>query len=210
MKTLFSIILFQAVHLLADDPGYVEVMTRSIDSIYQAQTMEELQASINAMQRIGNAEKSKWEPHYYVAFGYILMANLEQEGNKKDAFLDLAGASLGQSTKLNENESEIVALDGFIQMIRVTVDPAARGAQYSGKAFQAYQKALALNPENPRALGLMAQMQYGMAQFFKAPTDEACAMARKALEKFDTYKSDNPVGPQWGRGMTEGLLKNCK
>jgi hypothetical protein len=67
-----------------------------------------------------------------------------------------------------------------------------------------------LNPENPRALALMAQMQYGTAQFFGSPTTEACTTLSLALQKFDTFKSDNPLAPQWGRGMAEGLKEQCK
>ena len=94
-------------------------------------------------------------------------------------------------------------------MLRVTVDPASRGQQYSGMAFQSFGKAVAMNPENPRALSLLAQMQYGTAQFFNSPTTEACATLTKALEKFDSYKSSNPLAPQWGRKMAEGLKSRC-
>ena len=94
-------------------------------------------------------------------------------------------------------------------MMRVAVDPASRGAQYSGMAMQAFGKATSLNPENPRALALMAQMQYGTAKFFGSPATEACATLNAALQKFDTYKSDNPLAPQWGREMALGLKKEC-
>ena len=87
-------------------------------------------------------------------------------------------------------------------MMRVTVDPATRGPQYSGLAMQTFGKASAINPENPRALALMAQMQYGTAKFFGSPTTEACSTLNAALEKFDSYKSENPLSPQWGREMS--------
>jgi hypothetical protein len=95
-------------------------------------------------------------------------------------------------------------------MIRVTVDPASRGQQYSGLAFQAFSKAVAINPENPRALGLLAQMQYGTAQFFGSPVTEACTTLTKALEKFETYKNESPLAPTWGKKMAEGMKAACK
>jgi hypothetical protein len=76
-------------------------------------------------------------------------------------------------------------------------------------AFQSLGKAVAVNPENPRALALLAQMQYGMAQFFGSPTTEACATLTKSLEKFESYKSENPLAPQWGKKMAEGLKTKC-
>lgn len=196
--------------VFANDAKYYEAMAKNIESIYKAQTIEELQASVNSLDRIANSEKTKWEPFYYASFGYVMMANRESESTKKDSYLDLAMTSLDKAKKLKEDESEILALEGFIYMIRVTVDPASRGQQYSGMSFQAYEKALVLNPENPRALGLLAQMKYGTAQFFKSSTEDACISADLALQKFSTYTSTNPLAPQWGKGMTERLLTNCK
>lgn len=212
MKTkILSVALFLiATSLFANDARYLEVMSKNIESLYTAKTIEELQASVNTIERIASSERTKWEPHYYVSFGYVMMANREADPVKKDAFLDLAMAALGSAKRLNESESEILALEGFVYMIRVTVDPASRGQQYSGLSFQSFEKALALNPENPRAMGLLAQMKYGTAQFFKASTEEACLTAGTALKKFDTYKSENPLAPRWGRKMVEGLLTYCK
>jgi hypothetical protein len=77
-------------------------------------------------------------------------------------------------------------------------------------AFQSFGKAVALNPENPRALSLLAQMQYGTAQFFGSSTAEACGTLNKALEKFDTYKPANSLSPQWGRGMVAEMKQKCQ
>jgi hypothetical protein len=210
MKTLTIFFALTFNLLFADDAKFIEVMTQHIDAIYKAKTTEEYQKSINAFERIGNAEKTKWEPFYYSAWGYLMIANREKDPTKKDQLLDLSAAALAKAKAINENESEIVALDGFIQMIRVTVDPTSRGAQFSGQAMQLFGKAIGLNPENPRALALMAQMQFGTAKFFNAPTTEACTTNNKAIEKFLSYQSSNPLAPIWGKGMTESLLANCK
>jgi hypothetical protein len=208
MKTLIALLTFIVTMSFAQDK-YTSQMLTNIETIYDAKTTDEYQAAINRFDRVGNAEKTKWEPFYYSAWGYLMLATNEKEGGKKDQFLDLSAASLEKAKTINGNESEIIALDGFIQMIRVTVDPATRGPQYSGKAMQLYNKALSLNSENPRALGLLAQMQFGMAKFFNSPATEACATAAKSLEKFQSYQSPNPLAPRWGKGMSEGLVKQC-
>ncbi len=211
MKTT---ILFLAIALsmgtaMADDSRYTESMTKNIELVYKAGTNEELLQAVNAFDRIGGAEKTKWEPFYYAAFGYVMMANREIDPAKKDAYLDQAEVAIDKAAAVKQNDSEIVALDGFVHMIRVTVDPASRGQKYSGTAMQSFDQAITLNPENPRALALMAQMQFGTARFFKSSTAEACATTTKAIEKFTTYKSENALAPSWGKAMAEGLLKQC-
>ncbi len=197
--------------LLADDTKYAETMSKAIGQVYKAKAPEEIQQAVNTFERIGNAEKTKWEPFYYAAFGFIMMANQEQDGSRKDALLDQATSQLQKASELRPNDSEIVTLEGFVSTVRLTVDPATRGQQYSAAAMQSFGKALGLNPENPRAMGMMAQMQFGTARFFKSSTDEACATAMKARELFAAPKlAIDPLAPVWGKGMVEGMLANCK
>jgi hypothetical protein len=213
MKTK-TIILFALLSILqtawATDDKYAEAMKKNIQTVYTAQTIPDLQLAVNAFERIGAAEKNKWEPYYYASFGYVMIANREQEAAKKDAALDQATTALKKAQQIVPAESEVVAMEGFIHMIRVTVDPASRGQQYSALAYQSFNKAVAINPENPRALTLLAQMQYGTAQFFGSSTTEACATAARALEKFNVTAEPKPLAPQWGKGMAEGLKTKCQ
>src|SRR5688572_1341256 len=71
-----------------NDDRYLEAMKKSIQSVYGAQSIDELQQAANTFERIAAAEKTKWEPHYYAAFAYIMMANREKDGAKKDGYLD--------------------------------------------------------------------------------------------------------------------------
>jgi hypothetical protein len=213
MKRTISIVLvsmmFVITKALANDAKYVEVMQKNITTVYTAQTIADLQAAVNSLERIASAEKTKWEPYYYVSFGYIMIANREADGAKKDGYLDLALAAVEKGTELAPAESEIIALEGFVHMLRITVDPASRGQKFSGLAYKSFGKAVGMNENNPRALSLLAQMQFGTADFFKSPTTEACATLTKAIDKFSTFKSDNPLAPQWGKQMTEGLKGKC-
>jgi hypothetical protein len=210
MKKYFLGLLLALPYFLFANDKYSEQMSKHIAAIYDAETPEQFQQTINAFERIGNAEKTKWEPFYYASFGYILMANTEKDPARKDAVLAQAKAALDKAAAIRPNDSEIVALEGFITMIGLTVDPATRGPQYSMLAVQSFSKAIALDPKNPRALGLMAQMQLGTAKFFQQSPVEACATARQALELFNAAKPADPLAPAWGKSMTEGVLESCK
>lgn len=212
MKTInLFFLMIIAVTTWANDDKYYEQMGKQIQAVYMAKTTEEYQVAINALDRIANAEKTKWEPLYYSAFGNIMLATKEKESSKKDSYLDLALAAIEKGKPLAPAESELIAIEGFVHMIRLTVDPASRGQQYSGLAMQTFGKALGMNPNNPRAMSLMAQMQFGTAQFFGQAPTEACETARKAASVFETpVVSENPLAPRWGKEMNLEVLKNCK
>lgn len=129
---------------------------------------------------------------------------------KKDSFLDLAETAVIKAKALVPEDSEVIALEGFIYMMRIPIDPGTRGMTYAPKAMSAFEKAVALNASNPRAIALKAQMEFGTAQFFHSDTTPACTLNKSALEKFDSYQPANELSPTWGKRMAEGLLEKCK
>jgi len=212
MKTIILFFAFIiSISAFANDEKYFAQMGKQVQAVYVAKTIDEYQVAVNALDRIANAEKTKWEPYYYAAYGNIMMAIAEKEGSKKDSYLHLALTAVEKGKELAPAESELVTLEGFAHMIRVTVDPASRGQKYSSLSMQTYGKALSMNPKNPRALSLLAQMQLGTARFFNQPPTEACETARKAATIFESpTESENPLAPRWGKEMNLGVLQNCK
>lgn len=194
----------------ANDEKFIEVMQKNIKAVYEARDISAFQQSINSFERIAEAEKTRWEPFYYIGFGYLMMANIETDLSKKDVFLDKALEAVEKGKLLAAAESELIALEGFAYMLKVAVDPQSRGMVYAPRASQTFEKAVQLNPENPRAIALMAQMQFGTAKFFNSPTVDACASNDRALEKFATYKSENPLAPVWGLQMAQQMKEACK
>ena len=87
---LASFVLLISQVAMANDEKFIEAMLKNIEAVYSGHSSEEIQNAINAFDRIGEAEKTKWEPFYYSSFGYVMMANLEKEAAKKDTYLDLA------------------------------------------------------------------------------------------------------------------------
>lgn len=207
---LVFLMLGMTIMSFVNDDKYTSAMQKNVQTVYTAQTVADLQVVVSSFERIAETEKTKWEPYYYASFGYIMMANYEQDGAKKDGYLDHAKGCVEKAKALAQGESEIIALEGFVHMMRITIDPMSRGQQYSPLAYEAFNKALALNAENPRALSLLAQMQFGTAQFFNSSTGEACETVEKSIDKFETYKSVNPLAPQWGKSVAQRLKEKCK
>lgn len=211
MKNILAIIFIGIVTIAtASDGKYEKVMLNNISALNEAKTIEDYQKVVNTLDRIGKAEEGKWEPFYYGAYGNILMSTKVNELGEKDQYLDEAQTRLDKASALQPNNVEIITLQGFIHMMRLAADPATRGQQYSGMAFESFNKAVTIDGNNPRALIMRAQMKQGTARFFGTSTDEACGEAVKALELFDQQaKSEKSIAPSWGRGNAIGMIKQC-
>jgi hypothetical protein len=210
--TVVLILLIACISTLSfgNDDKFKAAMLKSINLVYTADSVSQYQRAANGLERIAQAEPTRWEPLYYTAFAYILMSNKETDKAKRDAYLDQALAAISKAKVLVHDESELMAMEGFAHMMRIPIDPASRGMMYAPKAMQAFEMAVGLNASNPRALALKAQMEFGTAQFFKSGTEASCALNAQALELFATHVPKDELAPVWGKDMAEDLAKNCK
>lgn len=206
MKTLLFILL----SAILSTTSYEKIMLENIRKIYDASSIEAYRESANVFDRIAAKESDKWEPLYYSAFGYLMMASMSREGDPKDQYLDFAMERIEKGLELAPEESELVTLEGFAYMLRVTVDPMNRGPKYSPMAIQTFQKAISLNPENPRAHFMLGQMELGTARFFNSDTSGPCEKIQQSVEMFEAETTGETLMPSWGKSWAEGAAEHCK
>ncbi len=204
--TILSIFLFSFTK-----GGYEAAMESTLKQMHKAETQIDRQAVANKFERIGAAEKNKWLPYYYAAYCYIIMTTVEEDLTKWDSYLDTADGMLEKSTKFKKADRvEILALKGFSTMMRISVDPATRGQEYSMKSASFLQQASLLDDQNPRVNLLMAQMLYGTAQFFGSGTSEACQKFSEAKKIFEKEEAQGRgILPAWGKPQVESMLAKC-
>ncbi len=186
-------------------------MEKAIAQLNERQSMEQWQAVSNMFERIAKAENDKWLPKYYHAYCNMMMA-LTAYQNKKDfePFLDKAQESLDAAMTLSPNESEIYALQGYIYQGRIWPNPMFNGAKYSPKSHKACDKAIELNPANPRPYYLKGQNKYFTPAFFGGGARKALPLLEKAEEKFAAYSAPNPLYPMWGKGSNKYFLEKAR
>lgn len=206
----FSILLFTLV--ISASGQFERAMGENIPAIFFAENPANLQSAINQLSRIGAAEQDRWEPHYYVAFGYVRMSDMHEKGADKDKYLDMALDAVKSGEAVSSDNSELEAMRGYVHMMRVVVDPATRGMQYSGMAFGSFQKAVKMDPKNPRAHYLLGRMKYGTAKFMGNGDGGACESFAIAKKLYDEEKEMAPsLHPRWGNEMNDQALnKICK
>jgi uncharacterized protein HemY len=192
------------------DGNYEKAMLKNIAALHEAQSVEAMQEVAHAFERIAQAETSEWLPRYYAAYAYITAGAMTEEKEKKDSYLDQAQIFVDEAMQLKQNESELVALQGYLHMIRVSADPATRGQELAPKATQILAKAAEMNPENPRALMLLGQMQFGTAQFFGTDVKEPCTLISKSIALYEKQEqAENTLMPTWGVYIAKAYQSSC-
>lgn len=212
MKKLivFAICLLTLTNTWAFDEGYQKAMKKNLQAFKEAQSKEALQAVANAFERVANNESKEWLPLYYTALIYINMSQKEEGLSAKDAALDKSRIYLDKALSIAPNESELVLLEGYWNMIKLSFDPSSRGQSLSEVATQLFDKAITLDPENPRAYLFKAYMEFGTAQYFGSSTEGACTMAKKSLALFEKTKTKEEISPSWGKDQAQYLAGECK
>ena len=172
--------------------------------INNADTATEYKKASNYFERIAQKESGEWLPLYYQAQVLCIMASNDGNMDRRETTINSALDLISKGKKMDKN-AELLALEGFAQMLRLTVDPATRGQTLSPVIFGLYNQALAIDSKNPRALLFMGQMQYGTAQFFGSGFEEACANVKKAYDIFENESDGASIYPTWGKGSAKGL-----
>ena len=210
--SVLACILISALAFTSPTSKYIKAMKTAITSLFQAKTMDDFAIAANTFERIGLAEENEWHPHYYLSLSRIFMSTQNTNPEEVDQLLDQAQKALDVVLRRHPSpHSEIEALQGFIHMLRIPIDPATRGPVMSGQAMEAFSKAVALNPQNPRAHFLLAQMQFGTASFFGSDIREACNSLDRAIELFENQpEPQKSLEPTWGEGQAKSLKRQCE
>jgi hypothetical protein len=85
-----------------------------------------------------------------------------------------------------------------------------RGMKYSQKYNELLEKALALNPENPRALLIKGMGVLNMPAMFGGGKDKAKPLFVSAKEKFEKASILTALYPSWGKYWNLKMVAACE
>lgn len=209
MKTI-TVICSLMLALMATDNNYETAMSSALASFGKASTIEAMQNSANSFERIAQVADSEWIPLYYEAYCYVIMSFMHEEAQQRDEYLKIANTAIEKMEEISPNNSEIWALKGYMYTATLVVDPMSRGQEYSIKSQQALAKALAINPNNPRALYLKLSNDVGTAEFFGKDASVYCPKIEDLMQNWETYDTSKGFEPSWGKNQLKRLTANCK
>lgn len=195
---------------LSAQSDYQNYMYESIALYDSVKTLSDYQNIANRFDRIASKETNEWLPNYYAGLTYIYMSFVRGlEDDKRDEYLDQALVYAEKASDLAGPEVEITVLIGYVYMAKVSVSPALRGMTMSSKVSAYFEKALSMDPNNPRANLMLGRWKYGTAQFFGSDISESCALMQKSLSLFEAPENTCSIMPSWGKGQAEAMSKNC-
>jgi len=188
-----------------------------VDSTRDLNSLKDLAA---AFERIGDAEKTQWLPYYYAALCHVNAANIEMtrggnvdmgnHSDKTDPAADKAEDLLNKADALSKDNSEIFVVKKMIATLRLMGDPMNRYMTYGPEGGQALETAKKLNPDNPRIYVLEALDKYYTPEQFGGSKEEAKQLFEEALKKYNTFKPESAIHPNWGQGLVNSMLAQMK
>ncbi|CAN5540709.1 hypothetical protein BH09BAC4_BH09BAC4_51120 [soil metagenome] len=210
MKTILTSVLFLAAITVgaAQSNKYQKAMETQVAVYDTARSIATLQRLMGAFGRIGAVEKTEWLPYYYAGMCATSLANAEPDKARTDTWADQAETFVQKADSLSPNNSEVSVLLATVHFARINVDFMGRGPKYSALGGAALGKALQQNPNNPRAMVVLAQLRLTAPDGFGGDKAEGCQLATKAKGIYATELATS-LQPHWGRGGADRLAAKC-
>jgi hypothetical protein len=206
MKTLIITTALLISSLLTAQTSYEQGMGKSLGLWGEGKAQE----ASALMERIAAAEKSNWLPNYYVALINTTEAFNPANKEKVPAMIIKAQDAIDSATLISPNNDEIMVVQAMLYTVILIQDPMTNGVKYTGLVMEQYGKALAINPNNPRAVFSKAEFEIGGAKYWGTDTKPMCAQIEKSIQLFANFKPETPFSPKWGLDRAQEALKGCK
>lgn len=206
MKTIIITTALIISSLLTAQTSFEQGMGKSLGLWGEGKAKE----ASDLMERIAAAEKNNWLPNYYVALINTTEAFNPANKEKVPAMISKAQDAIDNATLISPNNEEIMVVQAMLYTVVLLQDPMTNGVKYTGLVMEQYGKALAINPNNPRAVFSKAEFEIGSAKYWGTDTKPMCAQIEKSIQLFANFKPETPFSPKWGLDRAQEALKGCK
>lgn len=204
MKTLILSLLTLVSIQCFGQANYEKAMGEALTQWKSGKAVE----AMGKFERIAQAEKDNWIPKYYQALVGITQSFSIPDEAQKQKQIDQSIALIPSDEK--QLNAEWYVLKALALTSQLTIDPMATAMLLSPEIMDNYDKALALEPNNPRAISGRADFQINSKKFMGGDTKQECKDLEKAVSLFDQEKHDVKFYPTWGKDRTVTLLGQCK
>lgn len=220
---IVAVVISVAAHAQSD--RYADAMKKNLSMFDSAKTAADLENAAAGFQRIGDAEKTQWLPYYWEGLvlateGWKYYPN--EKGITEVKVSDLSGTMTSLAGRINaaldkadalatddSAKSEILTIRNMAATQQMLVDPQSRYMTFGAEAGQDLQKAMTLNPNNPRAYYLQGMSVFGTPEQFGGGKEKAKPIFQKAVD-LGSAETEKPLYPHWGLDMSKAMLAACQ
>jgi tetratricopeptide (TPR) repeat protein len=208
MKTnfiYFCTLLFGLFALTAGtfgNSGYQDVMRAERAKLDSAAQANDYLQCRNRFERMAQMYTDEWLPVYYTAYCNIQLVYMKQANAL--ALLEDAKTTLEKlETFAGADLSEVHTLWGYYYMALIAQD-GANGQKYFMQVINRYEKAISLNPDNPRPVCLLAFFKQNMPASMRS--DREVAEGKEKAEALFKKEVPSPDKPCWGADYLKGIV----
>ena len=207
MKNLVVLfVLLLQLPLQAQSPNQTKVLESAVMQFNQANNPNSYKQLFLQFEQLYSVDKTNWLIPYYAGMTKSIMCLLkmgDRDALANDALLWVARA------KAIEVNDEIYCAESLAYTAKMSVNPALRWFTYEGKIKNTLSLAKKLNPSNPRAYVLEANIQQKLPFIFGG----GCKSAKPLIQKAELFISNqnraNSIEPSWGIQSLVKLKKAC-
>ena len=207
MKNLLVLfVLLLQLPLQAQSPNQAKVLESAVMQFNQANNPSSYKQLYLQFEQLYSVDKTNWLIPYYAGMSKSIMCLLkmgDRDALANDALLWVARA------KAIEVNDEIYCAESLAYTAKMSVNPALRWFTYEGKIKNTLSLAKKLNPSNPRAYVLEANIQQKLPFIFGG----GCKSAKPLIQKAELFISNqnraNSIEPSWGIQSLVKLKKAC-
>ena len=165
-----------------------------------------MRETANQFERLGNFKKEEWIPRYYQAL-CLVQLSWSADAKERPTILETADKVIKSAMELSKDNSELVSLEGYMYQAMIMINPMTNGAIYAPKSAATLQKAMVLDPNNPRPHYLLGQNTYFTPEMWGGGMEKARPHLEKAVELFAAFKPASEFHPNWGEVPCKMILE---
>lgn len=157
-------------------------------------------------EQLYSVNKTNWLIPYYAGMTRSIMCLLKM--GDKDVLANDALLWIGRAKSIMVND-EVYCAESLAYTAKMSVNPTLRWFSYESKIKNALSLAKKLNPNNPRAYVLEANIQQKIPFIFGGGCKSVKPLIQKAELCFNAQTKLNTLQPSWGFQSLVQLKKAC-
>ncbi len=205
-NTIILFILLLQLPLYAQVSNQTKALESAVMQFNQTNNPSSYTQLYLKFEQLYSVDKTNWLIPYYAGMTRSLMCLLKM--GDRDALANDALMWLARAKSIQVND-EIYCAESLAYTAKMSVNPALRWLTYEGKIKNSLNLAKKLNPNNPRAYILEANIQQKLPFIFGGGCKSAKPLIQKAELAFSAQNRANSIEPSWGIQSLVKLKKAC-